>query len=64
MITLLQKEETYEVTDESGSNYTVTMTTDIPNLYIEYDIFDDDGDEVTDSDEILHIVSLIENNIP
>lgn len=63
MVTLIQKEETYEVTDESGDNYTVTIVTDIPNLYIEYDIFNDDGDEVTDSDQILHLISLIENSI-
>lgn len=62
MVTLVQKEETYNVIDDLGAGYTVTVTTDLPNLYIDYDVVDDEGEEVEDEDRIHYLIELIENN--
>lgn len=63
MITLIQTEQTFNVEDDSGAEYTVTMTTDLPNGYIQYDVIDDDGMEVEDENVIAYLVSLIEETL-
>lgn len=63
MVTLIQTEQTFNVVDEVGKGYTVTMTTDLPNAYIDYDVFDDEGEEVVDDDVVTYIISLVEETL-
>jgi len=63
MVTLIQTEQTFNVEDDSGAEYTVTMTTDLLNGYIQYDVFDDDGMEIEDENIIAYLVSLIEETL-
>jgi len=59
----LQKEYTYNV-ETAGGDYTVTILEDIASGYIDYSVFDDDGDEVKDERLVLALVEAIENNTP
>jgi hypothetical protein len=51
---LLQKELTYNVKDDSGNEYTVTILEDWNSLHIEYDIFDSEGEEVEDENIVFN----------
>jgi hypothetical protein len=59
----LQKEYTYNV-ETAGGDYTVTILEDIASGYIDYTVFNDDGEEVEDERLVLALVEAIENNIP
>lgn len=57
---LLQKELTYNVKDDSGNEYTVTIMEDWNSLNIEYDVFDSEGEEVEDENMVFNIIQFIE----
>jgi hypothetical protein len=57
---LLQKELTYNVKDDSGNEYTVTILEDWNSLHIEYDIFDSEGEEVENENIVFNIIQFIE----
>ena len=61
-VILVQTERTFEVQDDLGQGYTVTITEDLLNGYLEYDVFDDDGEEVEDDEKIASLIQLIENS--
>ena len=63
MVTLLQKEETYEVTYE-GVDYMVTIMTDFNgNIgYAQYDVFGPNG-EILDTELELKVARYTEENI-
>jgi hypothetical protein len=61
MVTLLQTEKTFEVKYKNRS-YTVTLLEDFASGYIQYDIFNNKGMEVTGELE-LKIITYLENNI-
>lgn len=63
MVTLIQTEQTFNVVDELGNEYTATIITDLPNAFIQYDIFDDDGEEIEEDDLRAHIISIIEETL-
>lgn len=56
---LLQQEFTYNVETDEG-DYTVTLMEDLASGTISYEVWDDDGEEVTDDDLILYLVQTIE----
>ena len=57
----IQTEETYFVSDDE-QEYVVTIITDLQNLYIQYDVFDEEGDEVTNKSKILELIEQIESS--
>lgn len=61
MVTLLQKEETYEVTYE-GVDYMVTIMTDAESGYFQYDVFGPNG-EILDTELELKVAQYTEENI-
>ncbi len=63
-IATVQVETTYEVQYE-GSGYTVTSTENLEQGYLDWDVFDDEGNEVIDYSEGLHneiVAFLIQNS--
>ena len=60
-VSLVQTERTFEVQDDLGQEYTITITEDLENGYLEYDVFDDDGEEIEDDEKIASLIMLIEN---
>jgi len=56
----IQKEETYFVT-HYGHEYIVTVISDLENLYIQYDVFDEDGEEIISRKTILELAEKIES---
>jgi hypothetical protein len=61
MVTLLQKEETYEVEYE-GRDYMVTIMTDMMSGYIQYDVFGPDGEDLDSDLEMAVIQFTVEND--
>ena len=61
MVTLLQKEETYEVEYE-GRDYMVTIMTDMMSGYIQYDVFGPDGEDLATDLEMAVIQYTVEND--
>jgi hypothetical protein len=61
MVTLLQKEETYEV-EYKGVDYMVTIMTDVTSGYITYDVFGPNG-EILETDLELEVAEYVERNI-
>lgn len=63
-IAIVQTEVTYEM-HYDGSDYTVTSTENLEQGYLDWDVFDDDGNEVIDYSEGLHneIVAFLIHNI-
>lgn len=59
----IQTEETYLVRDDE-QEYVVTVITDLDNLYIQYDVFDEEGEEITGRKKILELAEKIELAIP
>lgn len=58
---LLQKELTYNIKDDFGREYTVTIMEDWNSLHIEYDVFDAEGEEVEDENIVFNIIQFIES---
>jgi hypothetical protein len=61
MVTLMQKEETFEV-EFQGMDYMVTIMTDITSGYIQYDVYGPDG-EILDSGLEVDVIRYTEDNI-
>jgi len=63
-VTLMQRDFLYNVEDtENNAEYTVAIMEDISadSQYMNYDIYDDDGEVVKDEDTIIRIMSAIES---
>ena len=56
---LLQQEFTYNI-ETAGGDYTVVLMEDFASGIVSYEVWDDDGEEVTNDDLILRLVELIE----
>ncbi len=62
MIQMIQRETTYDV-EYLNSTYTVTILEDKISLgYTQYDVFDEDGEEVTGELEEM-IINYLEENL-
>lgn len=63
-ISIVQTEITYEV-NYDGCDYTVTSTENLGQGYLDWDVFDDEGNQVIDYSEGLHneIVAYLIQNI-
>lgn len=60
-IYLLQTEKTYNV-KYKGKSYTVTVLEDFGSGYVEYDIFDNNGIQVTEEWLELELLNYLEEN--
>jgi hypothetical protein len=63
-VAIVQTETTYEV-HYGGYDYTVTSTENLEQGYLDWDVFDEEGNEVIDYSEGLHneIVAFLIQNI-
>jgi hypothetical protein len=61
---LVQKDYTYNITDDDGSEYTVMIMEDINSGSFQYDVIDDDGEEIKDHELTMKILNFIENSRP
>ena len=64
IVEVIQTETTYEVSYE-GYDYTVTSTENLQEGYLDWEVFDDNGNLVMEEDEGLHneIVAFLIQNI-
>jgi len=62
-VTLIQTDQTFSVVDSLDNDYTVMITSDLINGFIQYDIFDDDGNEVKNEDFIAELLTAIEDTL-
>jgi len=62
-VTLIQTDQTFSVVDSLENDYTVMITSDLMNGFIQYDIFDDDGNEVKNEDFIAELLTAIEDTL-
>jgi len=56
----VQTETTFNVTDEDGNEYTVTVMEDYGSGTISWDITDDEGNMVIDNELVTKIANIIE----
>jgi hypothetical protein len=56
----VQTETTFNVTDEDGNEYTVTVMEDYGSGHISWDITDDEGNMVIDDELVTKIANIIE----
>jgi len=62
-VTLIQTDQTFSVVDSLGNDYTVMITSDLINGFIQYDMFDDDGNEVKNEDFQGELMTAIEETL-
>jgi len=62
-VTLIQTDQTFSVVDSLGNDYTVMITSDLINGFIQYDMFDDDGNEVKNEDFQAELMTAIEETL-
>jgi len=62
-IILVQTEQTFSVVDSLDNDYTVMITSDLVNGFMQYDIFDDEGNEVRNEDFKAELMAAIEETL-
>lgn len=62
-IVLVQTEQTFSVVDSLDNDYTVMITSDLINGFMQYDIFDDEGHEVRNEDFKAELMAAIEETL-
>jgi hypothetical protein len=62
-VVLVQTEQTFSVVDSLDNDYTVMITSDLINGFMQYDIFDDEGNEVRNEDFKAELMAAIEETL-